>query len=110
MPEQGEVETLFRKLSGHSNYCVKDKRIGLNRSLANNGRRILPQESRSVQKYRVALFAHILRAYISPCRDCSKYDCKGSSIGRVIEIQTIRGPCRVLDLDLSGGEFDNERE
>ena len=110
LPEQGEVETLFRKLSGCSNRCVKDKRIGLNRALANNSRRILPQESQATQKDRVALFARIIRAYISPCRDCSKYDCKGSCIGRVVEIQTIRGSCRVLDLDLSGGEFDNERE
>ncbi len=110
LPEQGEVESLFRKLSRHSNRCVKDKRIGLNKALANNGGRILPQESQAVQKDRVALFAHIIRAYISPCRDCNKYDCKGSCIGMVIEIQTIRGPCRVLDLNLSEGEFDNERE
>lgn len=110
LPEQGEVETLFRKLSGYSNRCVRDKRIGLNRALAYNSRRILFQENQAIQKDRVALFAHIIREYISPCRDCSKYDCKGSCIGRVVEIRTIRGSCRVLDLDLSGGEFYNERE
>lgn len=110
LPGRGEVETLFRKLSGYSNRCVKNKRIGLNMSLANTFGRIQPNGSQSVQKDRVALFAHTIRAYISPCRDCSKYDCKGGCIGRVIEIKTIRGPCRVVDLDLSEGEFDNERE
>lgn len=66
MPTQEEVETLFR-----------------------SGQLIIASN-------RVAVSEHIIRAYISPCRNCRKcdYDCVRSSIssGRGIVRNDIRGP------------------
>ena len=51
---------------------------------------------------RVALFAPIIRAYLSPCRSCKncRYDCQGKSIypDAVIETSKIRGPCVPVDI------------
>ena len=51
---------------------------------------------------RVAHFAPIIRAYLSPCRNCKncRYDCQGKSIypEAVIETSKIRGPCVPVDI------------
>ena len=61
------------------------------------------------QNNRVAESAYILRAYISPCRNCSicEYDCErivDLSIP-VIEANNIRGPCIPVDLTKFEKEF-----
>ena len=58
---------------------------------------------------RVALLPPILRAYISPCKNCSicEYDCErilDLSIP-VIEANNIRGPCIPVDLTKFEKEF-----
>ena len=51
---------------------------------------------------RVALSAHIIRAYISPCRNCKncEYDCGSiyKNSATVIEANNIRGPCFPSDI------------
>lgn len=51
---------------------------------------------------RVAHFAPIIRAYLSPRRNCKncRYDCQGKSIypEAVIETSKIRGPCMPVDI------------
>lgn len=58
---------------------------------------------------RVALFAPIIRAYLSPCRSCKncRYDCQGKSIypTAVIETSKIRGPCMPVDITKIAKEF-----
>lgn len=58
---------------------------------------------------RVALFAPIIRAYLSPCRSCKNcgYDCQGKSIHptAVIETSKIRGPCVPVDITKIAKEF-----
>ena len=61
------------------------------------------------QNNRVAESAYILRAYISPCKNCSicEYDCErilDLSIP-VIEANNIRGPCIPVDLTKFEKEF-----
>ena len=59
---------------------------------------------------RVADFAPIYRAYISPCRNCkicrnNDNDCRGDSIAAVTKGHGCRGPCAPVDLNSRTKEF-----
>ena len=58
---------------------------------------------------RVALSAPIIRAYLSPCRNCKNcgYDCqdKGYITQAVIETSKIRGPCEPVDITKIAKEY-----
>lgn len=49
-------------------------------------------------KNRVALFAPIIRAYLSPCWCCKycSYDCKGNIPIKLVITDNIRGPCELI--------------
>lgn len=75
----------------------------LNRLIAWYSKRLTDSRSAEKADNRVALFAPITRAYISHCRNCKNcgYDCErmNVSISPEIEAETIRGPCRIWDLN-----------
>ncbi len=81
----------------------------INRLTAWYSRSFLETAAAKAPENRVAVFAPIIRAYLSHCRNCKNcgYDCKGKSYySAVIDLSThIRGPCQNVDLTQIAKEY-----
>ncbi len=102
MPALEEIVGILdkvRTLGAHTHKHVSDHEH-INRLVYWYSKKITEKNCENVSENRVALFDPIIRAYISPCKNCEyckhcKYDCGNIdySYSRTIESDKIRGPC-----------------
>lgn len=115
LPSQDQIMRILDEIRIHSANVQKkgSDHDHLNRMVAWYSKRLTGQfqeaEDESDAESRVALLNPILRAYLSPCRNCKncEYDCssvKGYTPA-VIEASNIRGPCRPADITKIAKEF-----
>lgn len=114
LPSQEEVVRIFNEIRI---YSANTHRRGadhehLSRMVAWYSKRVLEGQGAIMpsdgSESRVALSDPIYRAYLSLCRNCKNcgYDCRSVSIYTppVIETNSIRGPCRPVDLTIIAKE------
>lgn len=110
-PTQEQVEWIFAELRNFSARTNENEspRAYLNRLVAWYSRRVSKcmrwQDEAEVDENRVALSTPIIRAYLSPCRNCKncEYDCQRTGIEQeVLFTETVRGPTWV--------NFEKEQE
>ena len=99
----------IRKLQYPHTHKQTSEHEHINKLICWYSKNICQSKADEPQNNRVAESAYILRAYISPCRNCSicEYDCErilDLSIP-VIEANNIRGPCIPVDLTKFEKEF-----
>lgn len=115
LPSQEEVVRILDEIRTHSTNVQRkgSDHEHMNRMIAWYSKRLTsrfqePEEDSELDS-RVAHLDPILRAYLSPCRNCKncEYDCsrvKGYT-SAVIEASNIRGPCQTVDITKIAKEY-----
>lgn len=108
IPNQEEIQRILYeiRICGANTHKTGSDHEHMNKLITWYSRRLtrsnlLDTETQDVEN-RVAFSDPIIRAYLSPCRNCKNcgYDCqgKGYMTQAVIETSKIRGPCEPVDI------------
>ena len=111
IPSHAETVRILEeiRICGRNTHKQTSDHEHINKLICWYSKNICQSKDDELQNNRVAESAYILRAYISPCKNCSicEYDCErilDLSIP-VIEANNIRGPCIPVDLTKFEKEF-----
>lgn len=104
LPTDAQITSIIegiRKYSAGTHKSDSDHNH-FNKMVAWYSKKIIADLAQNEPENRVAVFAPIIRAYLSHCWNCNKceYDCRSKYLGftGVIQANNIRGPCVTTDL------------
>ena len=115
VPNQEEIQRILDEIRiyGAGTHKTGSDHEHMNKLITWYSRRLtrsnLPDADTQNAENRVALSDPIIRAYLSPCRNCKNcgYDCQGKGYitQAVIETSKIRGPCEPVDITKIAKEY-----
>ena len=104
IPTDAEIVSILDQIRilGANTHKTTNDHEHINKLVSWYSRKLTQDSNEKAQENRVALFAPIIRAYISHCDNCKncEYDCQSIYKGytAVIEANNIRGPCFPSDI------------